>query len=179
MTIEGEVVKSLLEYLTAKGHTVWRNNSGAVRRRGREEEGVLVWEITQMGIQGDLEKIRKNEDAGGDFTDPYNGFDIVVTREGEGLNTKYTTFPARQSTPLHEDEEQAAEWCSSRPDFDKFSKLMTVEEAAALLAGDGEDAAPRSNQRQLPGRSSASAPRGYGSGAAKKRTAQDDLGDDD
>ena len=35
MTPEGEVVKSLLEYLTAKGHTVWRNNAGAVRRRGR------------------------------------------------------------------------------------------------------------------------------------------------
>ena len=35
MTVEGEVVKSLLEYLTAKGHTVWRNNSGAIRRRGR------------------------------------------------------------------------------------------------------------------------------------------------
>lgn len=35
MTVEGEVVKSLLEYLTAKGHTIWRNNSGAIRRRGR------------------------------------------------------------------------------------------------------------------------------------------------
>lgn len=35
MTVEGEVVKSLLAYLEARGHTTWRNNSGAIRRRGR------------------------------------------------------------------------------------------------------------------------------------------------
>ena len=102
-----------------------------------------------------------------------------VTAALDARGTAQAAAAALAAVVEEKDEEQAAEWCSSRPDFDKFSKLMTVEEAAALLAGDGEDDAPRSNQRQLPGRSSASAPRGYGSGAAKKRTAQDDLGDDD
>jgi hypothetical protein len=52
------------------------------------EEKVQVLEITQKGIMKSIQSLVSDEDWG----DP-NEYDIVVTREGEGLDTEYQVNP--------------------------------------------------------------------------------------
>jgi hypothetical protein len=138
-----------------------------VIKRTEEERGPLVWEFGKK-IHDQLKKLRLNEDAGGDFCDPYKGFDVIVEREGTKMeDTVYTVFPARNSTPLAADEETMAEWCGdARPDLNRFTRLMSVEEVQKLLGGDDdEDERPTQRPRSLPPKS-----------APKKRSnAEDDL----
>jgi hypothetical protein len=110
-----------------------------VINRKEPERGPLVWEFGKK-VHDQLKKLRLNEDAGGDFCDPYNGFDVIIERTGtKKEDTVYTVFPARNSTKLAEDEEQMAEWLDNRPDLDKFAKIMTVDDVRRLLRGDGSD----------------------------------------
>ena len=145
-----------------------------VVKRSEEERGPLVWEFGKK-IHEQLVKLRRNEDAGGDFCDPYNGFDIIIEREGTGkTDTTYTVFPARQASPLHADEEQAADWCENRPELDRYTRLMTIPEVQMLLGGGAEDEY-QEPRRQLPARSAAPAPRIEA--APRRRNAADDLDD--
>lgn len=148
-------------------------------QRGREDEGPLVWEITQTSILDGIRKLREDEDVGGDYTDPNGGFDILIEREGSGFDTRYTTFPARHSTPLSTDVELAMEWLEKRPNVGAFIFTKTIEEIVADLEGGDDDERPRSGQRQLPGTRSA-APKAAAKPAAtsKRRTAQDDVDED-
>ncbi len=137
--------------------------------RKNEADGPKLWEFGKQ-IHEQLTKLLKNEDAGGDFTDPYDGFDVLVDREGTGMDTSYTVFPARQSTPLNDDEQLAAEWCETRPDVEKYARIMSIEEVKALLDGESpKEKAARESKKQLPARG------GSSSGGSKRRTAQDDL----
>lgn len=134
--------------------------------RKEEERGPLVWEFGKK-IHEQLKKLRLNEDAGGEFCDPYKGFDVVVEREGTGkTDTVYTLFPARQSTQLHADEEVMVEWCVGRPDLEKFTRLMSIDEVKRLLGGGAEDDEGAATRRALPGKAGV---------APKRRTAEDDL----
>jgi hypothetical protein len=45
-----------------------------------------------------LKKYRLNEDEYGDMTDLEDGYDILVEREGSGINTKYDAAPARKNS---------------------------------------------------------------------------------
>jgi hypothetical protein len=133
--------------------------------RGQEEEGVKVWEFGPQ-IHEQLRKLRKNEDAGGDFTNPYTGFDLIVDREGTGMDTSYQVFPSRQSSKLCDDEEQALAWCETRPNLEEYSKVLSIEEAAKIVRGEVDEGEDRPQRRQLPGRQQPK---------DKRRTAQDDL----
>lgn len=55
------------------------------------DKKVKILEITQKGVQAYLTQLSRDEDWG----DPVGtkGYDIVVTRDGEGFDTKYTTSP--------------------------------------------------------------------------------------
>lgn len=143
-------------------------------QRGREEEGVLVWEFGKS-IHQQLTKILKDQDAGGNFTHPYDGFDVIVDREGTGMDTEYTVLPARQATPLHEDEELAAEWCETRPDLDKFARLMSIDEVRDLLEGN----APQRDRKQIAGRRDERGGKAAPPQQPKRRSAQDDLDEED
>ena len=53
----------------------------------RDVNAVQVWEISS-GVKGKsmhekLQKLRTDKTSGGDFTDPLNGFDLVLTRTGD------------------------------------------------------------------------------------------------
>lgn len=54
----------------------------------RKANQIQILEITQAGIQRSIRELVKDEDWG----DP-RGYDITVTREGEGMNTKYQVSP--------------------------------------------------------------------------------------
>jgi len=54
-------------------------------------EKMKILEITQKGVQKSLRALSKDEDWGN--PKGIDGYDIVITREGEGLNTEYSVQP--------------------------------------------------------------------------------------
>lgn len=107
-------------------------------------------------IYEQLLSLRKNEDAGGNFTDPGpNGFDIVIDRTGEGLKTEYKVWPARKVSALGNDE-----WLDQQRDLERYSRVPSDDELARMLGGGARSGPSRGN-----------APRG--------RTAADDAIDTD
>lgn len=62
---------------------------------------IQILEITQRSIQSKIETLVKDEDWGNPF-----GFDITVTKEGEGLDTEYDVNPVPHK-PVSEDILQA------------------------------------------------------------------------
>jgi hypothetical protein len=52
-------------------------------------EQVEIWEVTQKSIRQELVALANNEDWG----DPH-GYDITVSRNGSGLETKYQVHPS-------------------------------------------------------------------------------------
>lgn len=60
-------------------------------------EQVEILNVTQRGIQGDLMGLKADEDWGS-----YLDYDIVVTRTGEGMETRYSTMPKPKKPILDE-----------------------------------------------------------------------------
>jgi hypothetical protein len=85
-----------------------------------------------------LVAIRRDEDAGGDFTDPAHGFDIIVERVGTGkMDTRYKVMPARKSSPLGKHE-----WITAQPNLRALAGVPSWEEIVGMVKGgsdDGED----------------------------------------
>lgn len=54
-----------------------------------QEKKIQILEVTQRGIQKNLETLSRDEDWGS----PVQKYDLVITRAGEDLNTKYEVFP--------------------------------------------------------------------------------------
>jgi len=83
-----------------------------------ESKKVQILEITQKTIMDSIKALTQDEDWG-DVT----GYDIVVTRTGEKLETKYTTTPK----PHKElDQEAKNAWAEVKPKFD-LNKMFTDE----------------------------------------------------
>ena len=65
-----------------------------------KEPKVLVMDMPQT-VYTKLNTILKDKTAGGDFTNPDKGFNVVIIRKGEGRNdTEYDAIPARASSPI-------------------------------------------------------------------------------
>lgn len=118
--------------------------------------GKMIWEA--------LKAIRKNPRMGGDFTDPsQNGFDIVIMREGTGMNdTRYTCTPDRNNSPLAATPEEINYILEQTKDLNQFVNPTPAEElllawgaTRGQLAGHG--AMPSSVGQQV-GRQAAPAP---------------------
>lgn len=82
-------------------------------------------------IRTDLVAILSDEHKGGDFTDPVNGFPIIIERTGTTMtSTKYTVFSAlRQAGPL---EDEA--WIDAQVDLRKFSRMVEYRELQAMCS---------------------------------------------
>ncbi len=117
--------------------------------RDDESKGIQIVRFGKS-ILDQLVSIRKDARAGGDFTDAEDGFDIIVTKKGEGVKTEYSVLASRESTALHDDPAQAADWLDSQYDLDKYRKVPSYEEGYAKLTG--ENVAPE----RTPGRLTAS-----------------------
>lgn len=82
--------------------------------------------------------IRKDEDAGGDFTNPEDGFDIVIEREGSGqTDTKYKVLPSRKQSPLGD-----MSWIEQQHDLERLAQIRTAEEMSKALLGEDADEKP-------------------------------------
>lgn len=81
-----------------------------------------------------LVAIRRDEDAGGDFTHPIDGFDIIIERVGTGkMDTRYKVFPARRSSSIGD---KAEEWIAVQPDLRALARVPTLDEIKAQVRGD-------------------------------------------
>jgi hypothetical protein len=123
--------------------------------------------------------IKLRED--GDFTNPEEGFDIVIHKKGEGLNTEYTVNPSRDDSPLDASVDVMNEWIESQMDVRMYATVPSAEDIAAKLGMGSRGASRRGGgaREALP----AAGGRGGEAGAASpgrgaRRSAQDDLDDD-
>ena len=57
-----------------------------------KHEAVQILEVTQKGIQKSIKGLARNSDWGNPTG--VEGYDITVTREGEGLDTEYSVAPS-------------------------------------------------------------------------------------
>jgi hypothetical protein len=105
--------------------------------RNDEDAGPKILGFGKM-IHEALVAIRRDEDAGGDFTHPEEGFDVIIERTGSGkTDTRYTVRPARKSSPLGN-----FEWIETQPDLRHLAKVPTIEEIKAMVnPDDGSSAA--------------------------------------
>ena len=142
--------------------------------RGDEDAGVKLLAVGKT-IHEELLNIAKDPEAGGNFTHPVTGFDIVITRTGTGMDTRYKVTAARSNSPLSDDPDEVDEWLDDAHDLNEVARVLTLDEIRAAVTGGAlEDASPRGGQRRA-----LNAPDAATSGRRKraKRSAQDDAVD--
>jgi len=101
--------------------------------RGEEERGVQIWGFGKRVYQ-DLLELVLNPDYG-DVTDPESGTDLKITYgKPPGAQFPVTNItPRRRSSVLSEDDELAAQWLDTIPDFAGVFDRKTPEEVGVLL----------------------------------------------
>lgn len=101
--------------------------------RSCPEKGPLVLSFGKK-IHEALIALRTDEDAGGDFTHPITGFDLVIERKGTGkTDTEYKVMPARGNSKLAPSEAQMQEWIDSQADLGRYAIIHTPEEIKAMI----------------------------------------------
>lgn len=135
--------------------------------RKEPEKGVQVLPVGKTILEK-LISIRKDEDAGGDFTDLKQGFDLIVDRTGTGKNdTEYNVLPSRKITPLTADPDEMDAWLeqADQIDLNRYARVKSSEDIQSELSGqDDNDAAGKARdvgRGSTPGR--------------PRRSAQDDI----
>lgn len=77
-------------------------------------------------VYDQLNALRRDATAGGDFTHPLTGFDVVIERTGSGKNdTRYAVRPARNSSPVWGEKDS--------PDIETIQNLINGQENLASL----------------------------------------------
>jgi hypothetical protein len=71
----------------------------------------------------------------GDFTDPDNGFDLIITREGEKMNTKYHVKARRNSSQISADADQQEKFIESCKDLSYVMLTDDPDEDKELTKG--------------------------------------------
>lgn len=101
-----------------------------VINREEPDAGPIVMAFGKQ-IHEALVALRTDPDAGGDYTHPETGFDIIIERKGTGKNdTEYKVFAARKATPLGN-----MNWIAEQGDLEQFGKILSPEDMRAKLSG--------------------------------------------
>jgi hypothetical protein len=103
--------------------------------RRNEEMGPRVLAFGKT-IHQQLVKLRKDEDAGGDYTNPDTGFDINIERAGTGKNdTEYFVRPSRKTSKLASDPAVAGEWIEMQADLQKYAFVPSWDDIVKKIGG--------------------------------------------
>lgn len=103
-----------------------------------------------------LKTIRRSERTGGDFFDPTeNGFDIVITREGEMKSTKYKVIPDRKNSPMFQDVQLIQAVIDNTYDLNTFVTPVVPEEVIRVLEANAGQSRAQASARALPARAAA------------------------
>jgi len=85
-------------------------------------------------IYDKLIKIRKNEDFGGDFSHPMDGFDICIERKGTGMrDTEYTVIPSKKNSKLAKTVDEMNELIQSQTDLTAYTRVLGYDEIQGFL----------------------------------------------
>lgn len=129
--------------------------------RGEEANGPRVLRFGKM-IEDQLIEIRQDEDDGGNFAHPTQGFDLKISRKGEGQNdTEYkVTASGQRPSPLADDASQMQDWIDGQPDLSRFLRVLSDEQIDRKLRGEdgGRDDDEDSSRRRLPPQQAARRP---------------------
>lgn len=107
--------------------------ANVIDRADPGQDGMPNVKILGFGkmIYNQLKTIRRNARLGGDFTNPTSaGFDIIITREGSGMSSKYQVAADRNSSPLAGSTEMIAVILAGAHNLDS---KVTPEVPAELL----------------------------------------------
>jgi len=162
--------------LRATGNQADRDKAWELTPRRRVFCAVIDREAPELGprvlafgkqIHEELVSLRDDEDSGGDFTHPVNGYDIIIERKGSGKNdTEYKVRRAKNETPLSPDAAEMAEWAEALPDLAQFTRVKALTEILEMLGID-PDAVPERK------------PAATNKATRQRKAAQTDGGDDD
>lgn len=145
--------------------------------RGQEALGVQVVKLSTKAFR-DATKLAKNQTTGGNFTRADDeGFDLIMSRTGQQMKTRYELTAARRSSPLVSDAVvqeigSLAEVAAQAKDLSVYASKTPLKKVFELWGGE----APASTSKQLPSGERQVQGTVQTSGArAPSRTAQDDL----
>lgn len=151
---KGKVAAAEADRKVAKKLRAKRRAYANVIDRNNPESGPMVLGFGTM-IEESLVELRKDEEEGGDFTNPGpEGFDIIINRSGTGqFDTKYETKRSKVECALAEDVQQLNTWIKNQHNLERFCKVMSDSDIAKVLRGekpgdDDEDEAPRKPNSQ-------------------------------
>lgn len=129
--------------LRSSGNPADRDKAWELQPKRRVFAAVIDREAPELGprvlafgkqIHEELVALRDDEDAGGDFTHPVSGYDVVIERKGTGKNdTEYRVRRVPRESPLSADAAEMAGWADSLPDLDAFAKVKPLSEIMAML----------------------------------------------
>jgi hypothetical protein len=121
-----------LEREIAKDLAPQREVVANVLQRAAPELGIKPWPF-KVTIHKALQALRDDIN----FVDPIRGIDLIVTKIGKDLETKYNvgTDPKGPS-PLCADNAQLAELLKTMPDLDRYADSPTASEIESMLAGE-------------------------------------------
>lgn len=127
--------------------------------RGSEDEGPKALSMPFSMVYKRLLAIRNDPDLGGNFTRADEGFDIIIKRTGQGLNTEYEVGASKHTSPLTELE---LGMVGQQLDVHKLAQMPTreaMERALGVIGPEVLDVSPPSGfnpaPRQLPNRTAA------------------------
>ena len=85
-------------------------------------------------IFDELTALRQDEDAGGDYCHPTEGFDVIIERTGTGKNdTEYATRLARAASPITKDAKLMDAWYEGMADLSMLTTLKSFEDICEEL----------------------------------------------
>lgn len=151
----------------------------AVRRRvfmnaiikGQEEKGVQIVPFGKV-IHEQIAEMRRDNVAGGNFSDPFDGFEIWVRRKGTGKkSTRYTVGRMPERGPLAESEEEMAKIVNEQPNLSPLARWPSYGEVAEAAADVMEElGCPFSSKPSIAAKARPALP--------ATRTAQDEVEDE-
>jgi len=95
--------------------------------------------IIRMGkkIMDQLNSLRKNEDMGGDFSHPLQGFDVNIERTGTTKNdTEYKVQGSRKTSPLGPDEDTMQTWIDTVHELEPFAEIKSFADIQEMMSLD-------------------------------------------
>ena len=162
------------EFLGATGSAVDYELAGKLFANFRVYGNVIDREHPEVGpvtlpfgkkVYDELIKIRKDEADGGNFTDPAEGFDIIIEKTGEMMSTRYAVRPSNKGfTPLGD-----LSWIEVQADLTRYARVPTTEELGTLLANAKYESATLSK------RGGVVAPAGVRAGGKASSNVGDDM----
>lgn len=89
-------------------------------------------------IFDELTALRQDVDAGGDYTHPTEGFDVIIERTGTGKNdTEYATRLARAASPISKDSRNIEVWYEAMSDLKQQAVVRPYADLVEDLGLDG------------------------------------------